>query len=371
MSRKRAGEIEQLRLENDQLIESRRLADETRDHYMDLYDCAPLPYLTLDGVGIIQNVNHAAADLLAGSPHRGHLAGSRLSRCVRQEDRRALGAHLAACAAKSETFSCELRLVDAIPVQLWTRRIKPGYRLYAVSIIDMRARQEADEETRRLAEAAYAAQVASRAKDQFIASLSHELRTPLTPVLAAVTALHGRSDVPPHLRSICEMIRRSVQTETRLIDDLLDVSRITQGKMRLDRQPTDVHAMVGEVIETLDSETLSKHLSLGLFLEADRHVAFADAVRLKQALWNLVRNAVKFTPDGGRIEIRSWNDRDAAECRLKVEVSDNGLGFDHGRAAVRGVRAGSRGGRAQWRPRPGPRHLQGGTRAARRKDLGH
>lgn len=328
MSPKRTGELEQLRAENEHLIESRRQADEMRDQYMDLFDAAPLAYLTLDGAGVIRDLNQAAADLLAQGPHQKHVTGSRLARFVREEHRPTLTAHLSQSAANSEALACELHLVDEVPIQLWTRRIKPSLRLYACAIVDLRTRQGFDAETRRLTEAAHEAEIASRAKDQFIASLSHELRTPLTPVLAAVSALHGRSDVPPHLRGICEMIRRNILIETRLIDDLLDVSRITQGKMRLDRQPTDVHATVGEVIETLDTEIRAKHLSVGLFLEAARRVASADAVKLKQVLWNLVRNAVKFTPVGGRIEIRSWNDRDAPRCRLHVEVSDDGLGFE-------------------------------------------
>jgi signal transduction histidine kinase len=329
VSPKRTSALEQLRLENEQLIDSRRQADEMRDQYMDLFDAGPLACLTLDGAGVIRDLNQAAAELLAQGPHQKHVTGTRLARFVREGDRKTLGAHLSMSAARPEAFACELQLlVDAVPVQLWTRRIKPGVRLYACAIVELRTRQGFEAETRRLTEAAEEAQAASRAKDQFIASLSHELRTPLTPVLAAVSALHGRSDVPPHLRDICEMIRRNIQIETRLIDDLLDVSRITQGKMRLDRQSTDVHATVGEVIETLDTEIQAKHLSVGLFLEAVRHVASADAVKMKQVLWNLVRNAVKFTPDGGRIEIRSWNDRDAPKCRLHVEVSDNGLGFN-------------------------------------------
>ena len=295
---------------------------------MDLYDCAPLAYVTLDAVGVIRDLNHAASELLRGDDLHHHLVGTRLKRWVREADHPLLAEHLRRCASTREALPCELHLRDAMPVQLWSRRIRPGLRLFPTALIDLRDRETAAEETRRLTEAEKAARVASQAKDQFIAILSHELRTPLTPVLAAVTALNGRPDVPANLRTMCEMIRRNVQTEARLIDDLLDVTRITQGKLRLDRQPTDIHEVAREALETLGGELAAKQLSAGVFLEAERHNAAADGLRLKQVFWNLLRNAVKFTPEGGRIELRSWNN-DAARARcLHVEVSDNGSGFD-------------------------------------------
>ena len=325
--------FERLRLENEQLLESRRLADETRDRYMDLYDCAPLAYLTLDGVGVIRDLNQAAVELLGGNGRGYPLVGTRLKRLVRGADHEVLAAHLRRGPVERDAFSCELRLQDSTPVQLWSRRIRLGLRHYPTVIVDLREREAAAVETQRLLEAEKAARVASHAKDQFIAALSHELRTPLTPVLAAVTALDGQSDIPEHLRGMCEMIRRNVLTEARLIDDLLDVTRITQGKMRIDRQPTDVHQTVREVLETLDSEIRAKHLWLGLSLDAVDHNAAADPVRLKQVLWNLVRNAVKFTPDSGTIEVRSWNSASNGNRLLRVEVSDNGMGFDPAVAA--------------------------------------
>ena len=326
MSRKpSAPEIERLRLENEQLLESRRLADETRDRYMDLYDRSPLAHLTLDGVGVIRDLNQDALELLGGGDGRHPLVGTRLKRLVREADHEVLAAHLRQGPAKRATFSCEIRLRDGTPVQLWSRRIRPELRLYPTVMVDLRERDQQALETRRLLDAE---KIASHAKDQFIASLSHELRTPLTPVLAAVTALRGRADVPEHLRGLCEMIRRNILTEARLIDNLLDVTRITQGKMRIERQPTDVHETIREAVELLESEVRTKHLSLSLSLDAEDHGAAADAVRLKQVFWNLLSNAVRFTPDGGAIEVRSWNGSSNGHRLLRVEVSDNGPGFD-------------------------------------------
>jgi signal transduction histidine kinase/ActR/RegA family two-component response regulator len=321
-------EIERLRLENEQLLESRRLADETRDRYMDLYERSPLAHLTLDGAGVIRDLNADAAAFLGRGDGRHHLVGMRFKRLVREADHAVLAAHLREGPGRPDTFSCDLHLRDSTPVRLWSRQIRPGLRLYPTVLVDLREREQQVSETQRLLEAERAAKIASHAKDQFIASLSHELRTPLTPVLAAVTALRGRADVPDNLRGICEMIRRNILTEARLIDDLLDVTRITQGKMRIDRQLTDVHEGIREAVEMLESEVRAKHLSLSLSLEAEDHGAAADPVRIKQVFWNLLRNAIRFTPDGGAIEVRSWNGSSNGGRSLRVEVSDNGPGFD-------------------------------------------
>jgi CheY-like chemotaxis protein/anti-sigma regulatory factor (Ser/Thr protein kinase) len=120
-----------------------------------------------------------------------------------------------------------------------------------------------------------------------------------------------------------EMIRRNVLAETRLIDDLLDVNRIVRGKLNLERVPIDVNATVRQALELLANDIQAKRLSVVTALEAQRHWADADPVRLRQVFWNLLRNAVKFTDQGGRIEIRSWN----SNRRLAVEIGDSGIGF--------------------------------------------
>ncbi len=322
------AEIERLRLENEQLFESQRLAEEMRDRYMDLYDHAPLAYVTLDGVGTISEVNQAAVALLGRSDSRHHVVGRRLKDLVMESDQATLTNHLRQCPIKRDPVACEVRLRDSTLVQLWSRRIRLGLRLYPTVIIDLREREHAAEETRRLLAAEKALLAASDAKDHFIATLSHELRTPLTPVLAAVTALRERPGIPDNLRAIHEMIRRNIMTEARLIDDLLDVTRITRGKIRLDRQAVDVHETVREATETLGVEIAAKHLKVGVLLEAEHHCANADPVKLKQVFWNLLRNAVKFTPEGGQIDLRSWNNAGSDSRWLAVEVSDTGKGFD-------------------------------------------
>ncbi|MEP7014758.1 MAG: ATP-binding protein [Verrucomicrobiota bacterium] len=163
-------------------------------------------------------------------------------------------------------------------------------------------------------------------KDQFIATLSHELRTPLTPVLAIVSYLVKQSSaLPPELRAEMEMIQRNVELEVRLIDDLLDITRISSGKLELATEVIDAHSAIRDAFEICAQEMRGKNLDVVLDLQAAQHFVLADPIRLHQVFWNIISNAVKFTPAHGRISIRSQN---SANGGLVVEVEDSGIGFE-------------------------------------------
>lgn len=168
------------------------------------------------------------------------------------------------------------------------------------------------------------AEAAGAAKDRFLAALSHELRTPLSPVVMTVAAMERDPDLPPAFHKHLAMIRRNVELETRLIDDLLDLNRVTSGKMRLDVQPTHVHLVLTQAMQTCASETSAKNLNIQLNLRAGNDLVNADAARLQQIFWNLLRNAAKFTPEGGSIFIRSESTAD----RVRLEVQDTGIGIE-------------------------------------------
>ncbi len=148
---------------------------------------------------------------------------------------------------------------------------------------------------------------ANTAKDQFLAQLSHELRNPLSPVITMVAELEVFADALPAAREPLEIIRRNVELEARLIDDLLDVTRISSGKLQLSTQTVDVHRMMTLALEICQREIEDKELRLELELRARDHFAVADPARLQQVFWNLLKNAVKFTPAGRRIVVRSSN----------------------------------------------------------------
>ena len=168
------------------------------------------------------------------------------------------------------------------------------------------------------------AEAASRAKDRFLAVLSHELRTPLTPVLADVSAMLDDPETRPEIRPFLEMTRRNVELEARLIDDLLDLNRIIQGKLRLNKEVVDAHRLVLQALEICRPGIDQSRLRVEVALNAARHHVEADAARLQQVIWNLIKNAVKFTPDAGSVSIRTRDDFG----RLVVEVADTGVGID-------------------------------------------
>jgi len=174
-----------------------------------------------------------------------------------------------------------------------------------------------------------AAEQANRTKDQFLAVLSHELRTPLTPALAASEAMERSGCVPASLSPDLQMIKRNIELEARLIDDLLDLTRISHGKLQLSPQPADVHQLIRHVLDGCQSEISHKRLQIVLELEAAASHISGDAARLQQVCWNLIRNAIKFTPEGGAITVRTSNvaDLDDAPPTLRITVSDTGIGI--------------------------------------------
>jgi len=173
-------------------------------------------------------------------------------------------------------------------------------------------------------EARRTAESANRAKDQFIAVLSHELRTPLTPVLTVSQMLESDPGLRPEQRRWIEMIRRNVELETRLIDDLLDHTRISRGKLELHFAATDLHEKILQTLAICESDARGKRLEVVHAPRATRSWIHADPARLQQALWNLVKNAVKFTPEGGRVTICSADTEDGG---VEIEVRDTGVGI--------------------------------------------
>jgi PAS domain S-box-containing protein len=177
---------------------------------------------------------------------------------------------------------------------------------------------------RELLEAKEAAETASKAKDQFLAMLSHELRTPLTPVLATINLWEASEEVPASLHPDLQMLRRSIELEARIIDDLLDLTRIARGMLSFSPENTDVHALIEFLVDLSQSEVQNKQLNLSLQLKAAQHHVHTDASRLQQVLWNIIRNAVKFTDARGEIVVTTSN---VANGNIDISVTDNGIGM--------------------------------------------
>lgn len=171
-------------------------------------------------------------------------------------------------------------------------------------------------------------EAANRAKDQFLAMLSHELRTPLTPVLAAAGALETDARLPEDARQDVSVIRRNVAVQSRLIDDLLDLTRVSRGKLELHRQDLGIATLLRETaaIVAADLDAREQTLTLQIDLPAGCTVS-GDGPRLQQVFWNLLKNAIKFSPSRGRIML-SARRVEAVEPKVAVVVSDSGVGID-------------------------------------------
>jgi signal transduction histidine kinase len=151
--------------------------------------------------------------------------------------------------------------------------------------------------------------------------LSHELRTPLNPILLWVNATLKEKQIAPSLKEGLEMIRRNVELEVHLIDDLLDVARIIGGKVQLNLQLSDAATLFRDALEMVKGELAQKQLVMRVELTATNHRVLVDPARLQQVFWNVLKNAQKFTPEGGTISIRSFNE---SRGKIVFEITDNG-----------------------------------------------
>jgi signal transduction histidine kinase len=180
-----------------------------------------------------------------------------------------------------------------------------------------------------LRSATHVAERANKAKDHLLAALSHELRMPLTPVLLAAAALREDPRLPADVRERLGMIERNVTLEARLVDDLLDLTKISHGKLLLRSEPCDAHFLIRLAIEIVEDEAREKEIAIETVLTAPHSMLTADPARFQQVVWNLLRNAVKFTPRGGMISIRTTNPGPSKTGHwLRLEVADSGVGID-------------------------------------------
>ncbi len=175
-----------------------------------------------------------------------------------------------------------------------------------------------------LREAKEEAERANQAKDRFLAVLSHELRTPLAPIATAAHLLERTARVAPEHAHLLPMIRRNVALEARLIDDLLDLTAITAGKLHLQLRPLDLHLLVRRVQDMLEQERRKKEVALEADLQGQPAWVMGDEARLQQVLWNLLRNAIKFTPPGGRVRLSSRHE----DGWVVVTCEDSGIGIE-------------------------------------------
>ncbi|HUF16825.1 MAG TPA: PAS domain-containing sensor histidine kinase, partial [Thermoanaerobaculia bacterium] len=193
------------------------------------------------------------------------------------------------------------------------------------SLLDQQTARLQAEQERNRAEASFrAAQEANRSKDEFLMTLSHELRTPMTAILGWARLLPTISGEDPMFKEAVSSIARSAELQAQLIDDVLDVSRIVAGKLRLSPEVLEVEPLIREAAEGVRTMAAARSVSITTSVEPDAGEITADATRLQQVIWNLLTNAVKFTPAGGTVELSARR----APSDLEIIVRDSGEGID-------------------------------------------
>lgn len=168
-----------------------------------------------------------------------------------------------------------------------------------------------------------AAEAAAAAKSTFLAMVSHELLTPLSPIMVAVELLQDDTQLPPRVLEDLATIRRNLDIETRLINDLLDLSKVSAGKLQIDLDVVDLHQVIADAAAICEADIQDKGQKLELKLTASDSMVQGDATRLQQIVWNLLRNSNKFTPRCGEIEIRTSN----RDSEIVVTIDDSGPGI--------------------------------------------
>ena len=216
-------------------------------------------------------------------------------------------------------FLSETENQSLLVLQSWTAVLTITAMALSAGMAERRRAEEA------LQQQNAAVETANRTKDHFLAMLSHELRTPLTPVISALEALETEPAQTREVKSALAMIRRNVELETQLIDDLLDFTRIAKDKLQLRFAPVDAHVAISDVVEMCRAEAESRNLQVHLNLRANTHYVAADAAKFQQIIWNLLKNATKFTPEDGEIAISSSNPSPEI---LTITVRDTGIGME-------------------------------------------
>lgn len=184
--------------------------------------------------------------------------------------------------------------------------------------------QEREELLQREQEARKMAEVANRSKDEFLSLLSHELRTPLNAILGWSRMLESGPLEPEVFARGVETINRSAKLQARLIEDMLDISRIISGKLRLDAQPVDLTAVINSAVETLRPAADAKEIRVYVVLDFGAGTILGDPVRLQQVVWNLLSNAIKFTPKSGSVRVSL----ERVNSHIELSVSDTGPGIE-------------------------------------------
>lgn len=315
----------ELEMQNEELREVQEALELSRARYFDLYDLAPVGYVTLSEQGLICEANLAAASLLGVS--RSALVKRPLTGFMLPDDRDRFYCCRAQLFDSGERQICELHLRQPAGEPFLARlefalgKRHPSEALDClVTLSDLRERECAA--AARLAAAAHHEE--NQRKDHFFALLGHELRNPLAPIRHVADSLRLMPNLPAHFAQAVEILSRQVEHLACLIDDLLDVASIGRGKIRIARQPCDLCATVAHAVEMMRAHLEQYRQSLDLSLPDTPVILDGDPMRLTQIVVNLLRNASQFSPPDARVSLTL----EVANGYAIVRVRDWGAGID-------------------------------------------
>src|SRR5881398_976288 len=318
----------ELEIQNEELLDSRARIEESQRKYFRHFDLAPVELIRLNLKGQILEANILGAQMLGEERVLLNTVPRTFLAHVSPESHIVFQQHLESALASRKMETCELSLRNTaghktfVRIQSVVSHSEKDEKDFYLTLTDLTERRDI-EQNLELQKAVAEAAVTS--KELFFGMLSHELRNPLTPLVALLEDLATEPGRSAKDRAALAIMRRNLDLETHFIDDLLDLTRVTSGKLELHRETTDAHLCLRQAIEICQLDIDAKKLQLAIKLDAPRHFVDADASRLQQIFWNLIKNAVKFTPAGGRIAVETRSDEPS---RLSVEFRDTGIGID-------------------------------------------
>ncbi|MBQ0928939.1 response regulator [Ideonella sp. 4Y16] len=322
----RVHQIE-LELQNDELRRAQLDLEASRQRWFELYDLAPVGYLTVSEGGLILQANLAAAELL-GQP-RAALARRRLSEFIEPEDRpRYFALHLTRL-DHAQPLSCELRLQDGATTQRWMQLTATATtpdalseRQWRVVLQDITDRRQAQAAQAALA----AAEQAHRSRSEFLSRVSHEFRTPLNAIIGFSHLLLHNDELalPDKARQQLQHVHDAGQHLVQMVTDLLDISRAAAGRLALRIDDVDALAVLGDAIRDVSAQALAAGVTITLdTLGVSKAGVRADPTRLRQVFQNLLSNAVKFNRPGGQVAVRL----ERPGPQWQVHIIDTGMGM--------------------------------------------
>jgi PAS domain S-box-containing protein len=306
----------ELEMQNESLEQALTEIEAGLQRYSDLYDFAPVGYLTLGRDGMIRKANLASARLLG--LERSRVVGRRFGLFVAASSRPAFAAFLERVFESRAKGTCEVAIEGEgggpLSVHIEAVATEDGQEIRAVLLDVTELKKHAD-----------ALQDADRRRNDFLAALSHELRNPLMPIVTSLCILEHAEPGGDESRRAQAVARRQVEQLARLVDDLLDITRITRNKIQLQPQRLDLNELVSQTVEDYQPQFERGEVSLELTPAAAPVYLFADGNRLAQVIGNLLHNALKFAGRRGAARVQVTTDLDA--LRAVVRIGDAGIGM--------------------------------------------